>query len=256
MSYFNRTGTSISVQIQKDCGGPKKKTVKKTFDEMLHPRGADGKFTEGTGGAENAGSIHERAAKVLGWKVTDAQSMSMESLRENVRAVDPALAEEMSGGIRGGSYIKQNDGKIRADMSWLGDPPPVKAYGGKGQADPTGDLTNAAYNAENAGDANQHAQAQMYHQERASSLPQGQLQNAHMTASGFHANAAKGGDTGADARRATRQTHQLERALEGKQPTPAQAEQQRFDYEEENRSNTRARRAAEEKSFYAAAKRK
>ena len=46
---------------------------------------------------EDVGSdLHVQAAKALGWTVTQAQSMSMLVLREAVRLVDPALADDMS----------------------------------------------------------------------------------------------------------------------------------------------------------------
>jgi hypothetical protein len=51
------------------------------------------------------GTLHERAARALGWSVRDTQSMSMHALREAVRPVNPALAEEMSREIRSGRYI-------------------------------------------------------------------------------------------------------------------------------------------------------
>jgi hypothetical protein len=50
--------------------------------------------------------LHERAAKALGWSVRDAQSLSMQALRELVRPVDSALAQEMDYMIRSGAYIR------------------------------------------------------------------------------------------------------------------------------------------------------
>jgi hypothetical protein len=50
--------------------------------------------------------LHERAAKALGWSVRDAQSLSMQGLRELVRPVDPALAREMDYMIQSGAYIR------------------------------------------------------------------------------------------------------------------------------------------------------
>lgn len=79
---------------------------------------------------EDVGSdLHVQAAKALGWTVTQAQSMSMLALREAVRLVDPALADDMSAEFRSGRLItgkKRSSGKrgtIKADMSWVGQPP-------------------------------------------------------------------------------------------------------------------------------------
>lgn len=51
-------------------------------------------------------NLHERAAKALGWSVKDAQSFSMQGLRELVRPVDPDLAREMDYVIQSGMYIR------------------------------------------------------------------------------------------------------------------------------------------------------
>jgi hypothetical protein len=56
------------------------------------------------GGA--SGTMHERAAKALGWSVADTHSMSLHSLRELVRPVNPELAGEMTRAIQSGSYIR------------------------------------------------------------------------------------------------------------------------------------------------------
>ncbi|HSX22280.1 MAG TPA: hypothetical protein VLE97_05845 [Gaiellaceae bacterium] len=50
--------------------------------------------------------LHERAAKALGWSVRDTQSLSMQSLRDLVRPVDPDLAREMSYLIQSGAYAR------------------------------------------------------------------------------------------------------------------------------------------------------
>jgi hypothetical protein len=44
--------------------------------------------------------IQERAAKALGWSLQDVQSMSLASLREQVRPVSPKLAHELTEAIR------------------------------------------------------------------------------------------------------------------------------------------------------------
>lgn len=56
-----------------------------------------------TGGA--TGTLHERAAAALGWPVQDTQSMSLASLRELVRPVNPGLASDISAVIGSGSHI-------------------------------------------------------------------------------------------------------------------------------------------------------
>ena len=50
--------------------------------------------------------LHERAARALGWSVRDAQSLSMQSLRDLVRPVDPGLAREMDYVIQSGTYVR------------------------------------------------------------------------------------------------------------------------------------------------------
>jgi hypothetical protein len=47
--------------------------------------------------------LHERVAKELGWSVRDAQSLSMQSLRDLVRPVDPDLARELDYVIQSGA---------------------------------------------------------------------------------------------------------------------------------------------------------
>jgi hypothetical protein len=49
--------------------------------------------------------LHDRAAKVLGWSESDVRSLSMQSLRDLVRPVDPKLAREMDYVIQSGAYI-------------------------------------------------------------------------------------------------------------------------------------------------------
>lgn len=51
------------------------------------------------------GSIHERAARALGWPLQDVQSLSFHSLRELVRPVDPGLASEMTEAIQTSAYV-------------------------------------------------------------------------------------------------------------------------------------------------------
>jgi len=51
--------------------------------------------------------MHERIAKVLGWTVKETQSFDLHSLRELVRVLDPALAEEISNVIHQGWHIVQ-----------------------------------------------------------------------------------------------------------------------------------------------------
>jgi hypothetical protein len=55
------------------------------------------------GGA--TGTLHERIAAALGWSVADTQSMSLQSLRDLVRPVNPELAGEITRAIQSGSYI-------------------------------------------------------------------------------------------------------------------------------------------------------
>jgi len=55
--------------------------------------------------------MHERIAKALGWEVKEVQSFSLQTVRELVRRVDPALAEEISEVVRTGSHIYLPKGK-------------------------------------------------------------------------------------------------------------------------------------------------
>lgn len=41
-------------------------------------------------------SLHQRIANALGWPLADVQSMSLRSLRELVRPIDPQLGEDIS----------------------------------------------------------------------------------------------------------------------------------------------------------------
>ena len=49
--------------------------------------------------------LHERIARALGWSVRDTQSMSLQSLCDLVRPVDPALAQEISHVVSGGHHV-------------------------------------------------------------------------------------------------------------------------------------------------------
>ena len=49
--------------------------------------------------------LHDRVASALGWTPTEARSLSMQSLRDLVRPVNPDLANELSLAIQSGAYI-------------------------------------------------------------------------------------------------------------------------------------------------------
>jgi 3'-phosphoadenosine 5'-phosphosulfate sulfotransferase (PAPS reductase)/FAD synthetase len=49
--------------------------------------------------------LHQRIATALGWSLSDVRSMSLPSLREMVRSVDPALAAEISDVIQRGAHV-------------------------------------------------------------------------------------------------------------------------------------------------------
>ncbi len=72
------------------------------YGRAVHPPMPDMSWLYGDAG----GTMHERAAKALGWSVADTQSMSLAALRELVRPVNPQLAGEMSRAIQSGSHIK------------------------------------------------------------------------------------------------------------------------------------------------------
>jgi hypothetical protein len=69
-----------------------------------------------------AGSIHDRAARALGWPKSATQSMSLQALRELVRGADPELAKDITKHIHSGSVVR---GPVTpsANMDWLGPPP-------------------------------------------------------------------------------------------------------------------------------------
>ena len=50
--------------------------------------------------------LHNRVAKALGWPVEETKRLSMQSLRDLVRPVDPDLAQELSYAIQSGAYIR------------------------------------------------------------------------------------------------------------------------------------------------------
>ena len=49
--------------------------------------------------------LHDRIAHALGWTPAEARSLSMQSLRDLVRPVNPDLAQEISHVIQSGAYI-------------------------------------------------------------------------------------------------------------------------------------------------------
>jgi hypothetical protein len=78
-----------------------RKTLRRRYGRAVKPPMPDMSWLYGG----PTGSLHERAAAALGWSVPDTQSMSLQSLREVVRPVNPALAVEMDREIRSGRYI-------------------------------------------------------------------------------------------------------------------------------------------------------
>ena len=61
--------------------------------------------------------LHDRIAKALGWSTSDVQSLSMQSLRELVRPVDPDLAREMDYVIQSGAYVRGTPAQSRERRS-------------------------------------------------------------------------------------------------------------------------------------------
>lgn len=60
--------------------------------------------------------LYDRAARALGWKPADARTVSMHTLRDLVRPVDPDLAQEMTLAIQSGAYLKAPKKKIAKDL--------------------------------------------------------------------------------------------------------------------------------------------
>ncbi len=79
------------------------RALRRRFGRAVHPPMPDMSWLYGD--VPTGGSLHERAARALGWSVADTQSMSLAALRDVVRPVSPALAEEMSRKIQSGSHI-------------------------------------------------------------------------------------------------------------------------------------------------------
>jgi hypothetical protein len=52
-------------------------------------------------------SLHARAAKALGWSESDVRSVSLQSLRDLVRPVDPKLAADIGDAIASRSYYRE-----------------------------------------------------------------------------------------------------------------------------------------------------
>ncbi len=53
-------------------------------------------------------SLHRRVAEVLGWDVSQAQSLSLPALRDLVRPVSPKLAYEITVALETGSVIMED----------------------------------------------------------------------------------------------------------------------------------------------------
>lgn len=53
----------------------------------------------------SGGSLQERAAAALKWSLHDVQSMSLQSIRDLVRPIDPELAADISASISSGGYV-------------------------------------------------------------------------------------------------------------------------------------------------------
>jgi hypothetical protein len=78
------------------------RALRRRYGRAVHPPMPDMSWLHG---GPVGGTLHERAARALGWSVADTQSMSLASLREAVRPVNPALAGEMSRVIESGRHI-------------------------------------------------------------------------------------------------------------------------------------------------------
>lgn len=81
-------------------------------------------------------SLHRRIAEALGWSESGTRSMSLASLRDLVRPVDPALAEEIGNRIRSGSHVALPGGAQRSQAElWrqmFGREPPSQRPNGSG----------------------------------------------------------------------------------------------------------------------------
>ena len=74
--------------------------------------------------------LHDRIAKALGWSASDVRSLSMQSLRDLVRPVDPDLTQEMDYVIQSGAYVRgtpASTGRGRQHHSVVQADPPKKS---------------------------------------------------------------------------------------------------------------------------------
>jgi hypothetical protein len=65
----------------------------------------------------NQTTLHERIAEALGWTVEEAQSFSLQSLRELVRPVSPSLADDLSQRIGSGTLVVRERLPVRRGTS-------------------------------------------------------------------------------------------------------------------------------------------
>ena len=58
-------------------------------------------------GIQPMSDLHDRIARTLGWGANDVRSLSLQSLRDLVRPVNPDLAREMDLVIQSGGYVHE-----------------------------------------------------------------------------------------------------------------------------------------------------
>lgn len=105
-------------------------------EEASRAAWADYEARTGPHGQVANDSLHRRIAAALGWSESGTRSMSLASLRDLVRPVDPALAEEIGDRIRSGSHIARPGGAERSQAElWrqmFGREPPSQRPNGSG----------------------------------------------------------------------------------------------------------------------------
>lgn len=105
-------------------------------EEASRAAWADYEARTGASGHVANDSLRRRIAQALGWSESGTRSMSLASLRDLVRPVDPALAEEIGERIRAGGHIRQPGGAQRSQAElWrqmFGREPPSQRPNGSG----------------------------------------------------------------------------------------------------------------------------
>jgi hypothetical protein len=84
----------------------KRHALRHRYGRAVTPLMPDMSWLYGTGPSAQTHDLHERVALALGWTPAEARSMSLPSLREAVRHVNPGLANEITMKMGSDDYIR------------------------------------------------------------------------------------------------------------------------------------------------------